>query len=710
MVKHIQTQRSTKWMANMPKKEDVPVSLSSITSASEFRNELKELRTSLLWFSENLLIEAGVEAFGESNHWSSEFPSTKEDIHQMFETAAPWALRNFPVRIRKYLIELAELHISIMDFHAKRNVVERTMTNALKFVMLGFFLGPDRALAAIIDKDDLWTDLQIRPADKDFLEEFTHSPQSKVGEEEVKLVQENLETARGFYHDVLKDENWECSGTRHMGFSFGTGTGSPFGFERQQTTAQQEEYADATPVQDQEPQQGVVQEPNPHICLSVESVDQTPDPSQPLVSQPRASVENARLCTPSWVPQHPALREYLDEPEVISVPRVSKVPTAALDAQKEHSMATDDLTAATALGVSVGVADGILGLDKDGREQSRPSFVQIPLPTISEDRRLLTFDYDIRGQNAEELLGPVFKGTRFPNEGARQETMRAIFQRIIDDPDALQDTRQIALAQMDQLDVPRLHVQNSNLSALKALNTLTKDDSFDLIEAPILGTRNLTVEIAKSLYTLMGLNQDQKFSIENSESKPLKFYLRPLAMKITTEQLGEEGAYALLCNLVTGSTKVQTQIAWQEEKTPFITYWTTLQKTGNKLTTEDNARQELSKLLQTRPVHVESTLVRIKNLYTNIHAPERNQTIRKLLIEKNTLHDFKRLMQQYHPFHASIIDITFRDKWKALAIKAQAHAAFNETVTPPNKIYTLMETISTVMSRDNMALNTTGKD
>jgi len=415
----------------------------------------------------------------------------------------------------------------------------------------------------------------------------------------------------------------------------------------------------------------------------------------------------------TWDPRGPVTTEYMEYPEYAIRKESSKAPETAasttLDALERYGIPARSKEAGIALGLSSGVASGIALLTKEHKERNKGYVEEIPRPSIKDFREISYFDFDITGTTVEKILGETFLNTRFTSEGARQATMKAIFQRVIDDPDTPDFTRRLALEQIDHMDVPKMYSQNTYMSALKAAKTMALENPNleripDLIPPPVLGRNPMTSSMIKGLFAAMGISQDQKYSVNNSKSKPLKYYLLPLAAKITEERLSETGAYLLLCNILEGATLEQVQNAMYEEKIPFAKLWIILQKTGSKSTSADAYGKELDQLLSKKPEHVEEVLTRIKNIRIRMYANEPDVSLRKKLIQKDTLSDFKILIRNFYPTSAPLIEMIYRSKINAQKLESETHDAFDSTYLAPCPIYTMMETICSVIA-DDMGLH-----
>jgi len=92
------------------------------------------------------------------------------------------------------------------------------------------------------------------------------------------------------------------------------------------------------------------------------------------------------------------------------------------------------------------VALGFGALAKDKSDPPQDQLVRIPSreQLYKQDFRIDHFDYNIHGETEEEILGPAFNETYFPSDADRIQTMRGIFQRVIDDRNSSQTAYDIA--------------------------------------------------------------------------------------------------------------------------------------------------------------------------------------------------------------------------------------------------------------------------
>jgi len=672
-------------------------------SASEIQERQKYFRT----FIDALVAEAATTVFTQGDAPTLQAPAryTPDEAQEILDLLLPQAMGDFREYREIFLIFVDSL-LQVLTAHRRIRNQGCTISDALRFMLIGLNFGPDRAITASKNQDELWKDVTKKGKRDSDVYDFGAVPTSKLSETELERTRKALKFAREF-HSVLI----EGKPTTHtLDASFASSG-------KANTSRNDDALAELTQDQvETETEVEVALQKDKETPVSVAAVS-PPKSSETRITDvkkpertseakpPTTSSTHSTPPTNPWAPKTPIMREYQRHPEYVEAPP-ARTPheSPVLRAFKEHSVAVDGPAAATALGVSSGVAQGIYALTKEGKENTRPILIRVPTPQLSDDRRLLTFDYNIRGRDQDEILGPIFRRTYFPNEGARQETMKALFQRVIDDPDVLDRTKRIALAQMDQLDVARLHTQNTTLSAFKAANAMATDPEEEqdagLVKVPTLGNRSITTSMVKSLYALMGIDGSQKFSIEDPNSKPLKAYLRPLGTKITAERLGPDDAYALLSNLVTGHTHEQVQAAWHIEKIPFEQFWVTLQKVANRTTSVSAFKEDINRLLSKKPAHIEEVLTEIKNLRFKIHAAEKNELIRNTLIERDTIGDFTYLMRTFYPEVAPNIYAEYHNRLSAQKLEEATFASYGQPYVMPHKIYTLMEVICSVLAED----------
>ncbi len=141
------------------------------------------------------------------------------------------------------------------------------------------------------------------------------------------------------------------------------------------------------------------------------------------------------------------------------------------------------------MGTALGVSRGISGLSREIPNpgihvESHP----VTVDPFKYNLRLDNFDYCIKGNTREQILGSRFAMTQFANPGSRFAVMQAIFQRVVDDPFSSPQAVHIALRELGQVDYPKIYQQNTMHAATKAAQSLihpTVGDS-DLIPCLVL--------------------------------------------------------------------------------------------------------------------------------------------------------------------------------------------------------------------------------
>ena len=139
---------------------------------------------------------------------------------------------------------------------------------------------------------------------------------------------------------------------------------------------------------------------------------------------------------------------------------------------------------AAILGTSLGVAHSINALTKEGQRQQQPVVKPVSPPPSDLDLRVNSFDYDITGQTPEQILGKRFAKLRFPSESARLSTLRSIFQKVVDDPRALEFTKKVCLSQLGQFDYPKFTKQEVEHYLSRTISRLDQHHDPDLIPPP----------------------------------------------------------------------------------------------------------------------------------------------------------------------------------------------------------------------------------
>ena len=306
-----------------------------------------------------------------------------------------------------------------------------------------------------------------------------------------------------------------------------------------------------------------------------------------------------------------------------------------------------------------------LGFSKAHRKSTKESraadFTIETVNPLSNKTNIDSFDYKTNGRTAEEILGERFKETYFANENARLATMRAIFQRVADDPYCTDKARSISLSMLGQFDPPREQTNNMLMSTINTMGALTdaypgglfSDD--DLIEPPLLG--NLMISdpaVTKELYFYLGLPMGEKFKLGGS--RPLRFYLHGVSSRITMMRMCQDSAYSLLLTILEGDLYDEVQ-RLKDQKVPFNETWIYIQNCASGSISKDELGKELDALFKVKPKHIMVALSRIQEIRIQQMRHVKNKTKRENVTTVVTNQDFQNFIKaHYGPTVAAAIE------------------------------------------------------
>ena len=681
----------------------------TLPTDADVQRERREIQEAIQDFLFDIQLRVRPDVFQRLDFSLSGSFSSRDDMAVLIDNFFTGTLDKLDSREFTIIVNYADYARQLLSFLVDNKLITGTLDglSLMKFVCISLYLGPDRALKSLGRKDAIWREFRQNRADLFYtkladMEYMLGNRALSIQRASIRSAQDILEEMRQIYYTFLRDDDWDPRKAEETAVSAEaeTTTSSAEILDKRESEARMSRKQKQTAERSEPRELGKALFDIEKFVSKSSEHSERGAPSAPARERAPAAPPSA------WTAQQPVTFEYRDFPEYVyrqNTPVDSTAGCAQVVKALEqyHIPATSALTG-MALGVSSGVASGIGHLTKEGKERSKPVLVPAPRPSLKDDMRVSSFDYNIYGTTVDDILGSVFRKTCFINEGARQETMKVILQRVLDDPDTPNATKEIALKQIDQMDVPRMHAQMSHLSALRAAKVLTKENADlervpTLIPPPTFGNQTLTTNTVKSLFATMGIDSNQKFSIGDPECKPLKYYLIPLAAKITADRLSEDQAYLLLSNIVTGTTLEQVQNAMYDDNIPFKDFWVFLQKTGNRATSVDTFQKELDKLLKTTPVHVEDAITRIKNLRIKIHMNEPDEMIKKKLTETNTILDFRRFLRNHFPHSAPLVDFLYKQKVNAQEMEALTNGVFDAEFSMPNKVYSFMEVMCSVL-------------
>jgi hypothetical protein len=349
----------------------------------------------------------------------------------------------------------------------------------------------------------------------------------------------------------------------------------------------------------------------------------------------------------------------------------------AMRTLNHYGISANDPVTGVTLATGSCIYESTRALAKGGKEAH--TWVTEKAPSIHSNWKVDSFNYDIEGKDQYEILGSKFLKTLFASESARLLAMRAIFQRVVDDPETPQRTLKIALEALGQFDLPKQHMKDANSSAIAAARLVSEGTlsgvstqagyaGTSLIPPPRLGdVDGFGPNILKLLSTSTGLG-DKKYSVGDPDSQPLKVFLTPLVSLIESSRLNEQAAYALLMAVLKGETQDQVRNAYFEDGIPFEETWITLQKTAPRYSSSIELQKKLNSQFEKKPDRIESVLTTLQNIRAKMCEEYPDPTQRKVLAAQLTIKDYRNLCHTFYPSQASIIDTMFRTRKQAEAL------------------------------------------
>ena len=346
------------------------------------------------------------------------------------------------------------------------------------------------------------------------------------------------------------------------------------------------------------------------------------------------------------VPILPTSGRVLDPLQPIPLRR--RVQISGIDpvAQFSHDNHLDPVTAGLALGFSKAHR-------KASRESRALDFTIEKVNPLAVRTSIDSFDFNIHGRTAEEILGNRFRTTYFETENARLATMKAIFQRVIDDPHCSHDTKMKCLDTMGKFDPPREQSNNILMSTISTMGALAgtypgslESGNADKVEPPLLGHLAISdPAITKELFFNLGLQMGEKY--KPGARRPLKFYLRGVSSRITMMKLCTESAYNLLLSILEGDLYEEVY-RMKEEGCTFNHTWDYIQSITSGQVSRDALTKELEELYKNKPSSVSATLSRIQEIRIQHFKYIPGKAERESVTSAITLLDFKSLISQYY--------------------------------------------------------------
>ena len=367
--------------------------------------------------------------------------------------------------------------------------------------------------------------------------------------------------------------------------------------------------------------------------------------------------------------------------------------TALKDLQ---SAGYDPETAKTLLTASAAMASVMSTMTSDYKKQQKSVVEDIP-PPKNLDLRINSFNYDVQGNTATQILGKRFNALRFPSEAVRKMIMKKIFEKVASHPLATDKARLIAINQLSQEDP--LQAGRIEIQTLLDDSELTMNDQ-DIIPPPRIGKGSLDSSVLKTLQTRIGMGPTDRFTFEDMQSSKLKTLLSNLRNVIHASNLRESECYALMRRITDGISYENVWMAETEHKMSFADYWMSLQKTQRKVLSSKEYEKRLKTLLQQdRFDNLEKTLNEVLIYNTKIHQREIDASVRKLLCQRDSLRDIRAFIRKHYPSYASQVNTMFLEKLRQTAIQKNIPTYVNESLFHPGKSFLLMETALEVLSQ-----------
>ena len=562
-----------------------------------------------------------------------------------------------------------------------------------QFLVISILCGPDRAITSINANDELWRNF------KTDVDDFFHTKIYDTTKANIK-VPSFRETRNLYYsffrHDDFKPENYKrtfdidslCQESERRETQ-GRNPGTPIHESTRRTTGKSEGTLSQSgrrssllqslrALEDKN-------EDNPPM-------DFDPPPAKPYHSTIEDIDQQQPLALLGHVydPRSPATTIIKTQPKT---PGILKETLECLG-----DLEINDQLKGLILGSAVGVAQGISSMTKDYKDRNKKTIQAIPPPPANQDLRIDSFDYNIYGQTPSEILGNRFSNTRFPSEGARIETMKALYQRVINDPRANQNTIAICLNQLGQLDPPKQYILNAKYAAAQALES--PEAAYGFIKPPLLGDGCIDNNVSKAYH--IRFDKEDRYNIETSGVSALRKMLEDLSEIITTYQLKERDAYSLLRKSCSGVSQERVSFAETVEKIPFNELWMSLQRTHQgAVPTKEHQKKLKTIITSDKCENLGKTLTEICLIVGKLHEQETDNALRNLLRHRDSLKYLREFIHRFYPSHASHVESLFKDALRREAFERNIPEFQREEVYHQGKIQILIDVACSILRTAN---------
>ena len=302
-------------------------------------------------------------------------------------------------------------------------------------------------------------------------------------------------------------------------------------------------------------------------------------------------------------------------------------------------------------------------------------------PEINKDRirdasenRVIDFDYDNQGRDADEILGRRFANCAFNSDVERQAIAKDIFLRVVLEPNTRPATRAIAFAELGTYNPGAAMQSTLNMASGQSKTGMTSillDDVTDgvgLIPPPIFGTCTVChPNITKSLNSTIGNHKIYLHKKENS--KPLLHALPAIREAITSANLNADAAFTLFENITGGAlydtirnNKLKDDGSGKTAQEKFEHVWKHIQTLTSDAITPESADKELRRLVNMKPTKdIGETLTKIVNFIIRMYDNHKNPEVKRTLTQDKTVNTIYHWVQQHFPHYYSTIENTYED-------------------------------------------------
>jgi hypothetical protein len=355
----------------------------------------------------------------------------------------------------------------------------------------------------------------------------------------------------------------------------------------------------------------------------------------------------------------------------------------------------DENTVKNVMATSAAMAQIASTFTSTYKKQNKKVYEPIP-PPKETDYSIDSFNYNINGVTLEQIMGKRFCNLEFPNTIIRDMVMRGILERVISHPAASVEARLTAahyLGVEDPLKRSKAEIQTILTDSFWA-----PPEGDEVVPPPRIGHNDLTSECLKTLQTRIGMGPSDRFALEDLSGVQLRHLLTNLSSVISSFDLRESEAYALLARITKGTVYDSIFLVEHEHKIPFKEFWISIQKTQKRAMSSKENEKKLQNIMNQKYIeNLEKHLNDILILNDKIYQKEPDPKIRKLLCQRDTLKDIKAFIRHHYPSYASQVNTVFMERLRSVAVQKNIPSYVNENEYHAGKTYLLLEVACEVL-------------